>query len=225
MAHLVHALFHLLPYTLFVLIAVVGANLGGHWPSTLEPVRAVIVLGVIAVLWKRGAYPDLSRRETPCRHATWLAIGAGIAVGLLWVPLGLAVPDLSLGGERGNFHADALGESWVWLLLGGRLVASVIAIPIAEELVVRSLVPRWVEAGQGDWRKVPLGRFTALSFAASVGFFVITHPEWLAAAFTGVLWVLLIIRTRRLRDAVLSHAVANAILDAYVLLAGDYRWW
>jgi CAAX prenyl protease-like protein len=217
------SIFHLLPYVLFVLIAVVGEQIGGVWPSALEPIRAAIVLVVIAVLYKRGAYPDLAQRETPCRHATWLAIGAGIAVGLLWVPLGLAVP--TIGGGRGNFDADALGPQWTWLLLGGRLVASVIAIPVAEELVVRSLVPRWIEAAKGDWRDVPIGKFTVLSFAASVGFFVITHPEWLAAAFTGALWILLIVRTRRLRDAVLAHAIANALLDTYVLLAGDYRWW
>lgn len=217
------SLFHVLPYAIFVLTAVVGEQLGGHWPSSLEPVRAAAVLAVIAVLYRRGAYPDLAQRETPCRHATWLAVGCGVAVGLLWVPLGLAVP--TLGGGRGGFDENALGAEWAWLLLGGRLTASIVAIPIAEELVVRSLVPRWIEAGRGDWRDVPIGKFTALSFAASVGFFVITHPEWLAAAFTGVLWVLLIIRTRRLRDAVLAHAIANALLDAYVLLANDYRWW
>ena len=217
------ALFHLLPYVLFVLIAVVGEQLGGAWPSALEPARAVVVLCVIGALYKRGAYPDLARRETPCRHATWLAIGCGVSVGLLWVPLGIAVP--TWGGGRGNFDADALGAQWAWLLLGGRLVASVVAIPVAEELVVRSLIPRWIEAGTGDWREVPIGRFTALSLAASVGFFVITHPEWLAAAFTGALWILLIVRTRRLRDAVLAHAIANALLDTYVLLSGDYRWW
>ena len=217
--------FHLLPYALFVLIAVGGQALGEPWASALEPVRALAVLAVLAVLYRRGAYPDLARRDTPCAHATWLAVGSGVAVGLLWVPLGLAVSGNPLGGERGGFDANALGEQWSWLLLGGRLVASIVAVPIAEELVVRSLVPRWIEAGHGDWRQVPVGRFTALSFAASVGFFVLTHPEWLAAAFTGVLWALLLIRTRRLRDAVLAHAIANALLDAYVLLANDYRWW
>jgi CAAX prenyl protease-like protein len=217
------SLFHVLPYALFVLIAVAGEQLGGSWPSALEPVRALVVLAVLVVLYRRGAYPDLAQRETTCRHATWLAVGCGVAVGLLWVPLGLVVP--SIGGGRGGFDAYALGEQWAWLLLGGRLVASVVAIPVAEELVVRSLVPRWIEAGKGDWRNVPVGRFTALSFAASVGFFVITHPEWLAAAFTGALWLLLIRRTGRLRDAVLAHVIANALLDAYVLLAGDYRWW
>ena len=90
---------------------------------------------------------------------------------------------------------------------------------------MRSLVPRFVDAGDGDWRERPVGVFTPLSFAISVGLFTVTHPEWLAALVTGVLWTLLLMRTRRLRDAVLAHAVANGALAAWFLATGDMRWW
>jgi hypothetical protein len=59
----------------------------------------------------------------------------------------------------------------------------------------------------------------------SVLLFTLTHPEWLAALVTGVLWTALLARTRNLRCVVLSHAVANAWLAGHVLVSGDRRWW
>jgi len=215
---------HLLPYVLFILLGVLGAELPDPWGSVMEPIRAVAVLGTLFVLYRRGAYPELAPSAPRVPRATALAIGAGIAVGLFWPVLSSAVPTMGTMG-RGGFDATALGPSWVWLLLGGRLVASIIAVPFAEELLVRSLIPRWTDARDGDWRDVPVGKFTALSFAVSVGFFTLTHPEWLAALATGVLWTYLLIKTGRLRDLVISHAVANAVLDAYVMISGETILW
>jgi len=217
---------HALPYVLFLLFGLLGAELPGDWGPAMEPLRAVVVLGTLLWFHRRGAYPELATRETSVRHATALAVGAGVAVGLLWPVLTDAVPLLSLGGTgRGGLDADASGPDWAWLLLGGRLVASIVAVPFAEELLVRSLIPRWADAETGDWRDIPVGKFTTLSFAVSVGFFTLTHPEWLAALLTGILWTYLLIKTGRLRDLVISHAVANAVLDAYVLLTGDTNLW
>ncbi len=221
---------HALPYVLLMLVGLVGASLPEAWSlgPAMEPVRAALVLGVLIWFYRRGAYPELEPRKSSVRGATFLAIGAGVAVGLAWPVLTYAVPTLEIGGSgsgRGGFDAEAYGPQWAWLLLGGRLVTSVLAVPVAEELLVRSLIPRWTDAGVGDWRDVPVGRFTPLAFAASVGFFTLTHPEWLAALLTGLLWTFLLMKTGRLRDLVISHAVANAVLDGYVLLTGEVNLW
>ena len=221
---LVTLLPHLLPYVLFLLLGLAGAHLPDPYGPLMEPFRAVAVLGVLFWFHRRGAYPELARKPSPVRHATLLAIGAGLAVGLAWPVLTSAVPTLGEMG-RGQFDANALGSQWAWLLLGGRLVASIVAVPFAEELLVRSLIPRFADAVEGDWRDLPVGRFTPLSFAVSLGFFTLTHPEWLAALLTGLLWMFLLTKTGRLRDLVVSHAVANAVLDAYVLASGDVSLW
>jgi CAAX prenyl protease-like protein len=218
------SLSHLLPYVLFILLGLLGAELPDNWGPAMEPVRAIAVLGTVFWFFRRGAYPELAKSEARIPHATALAVAAGIAVGLLWPVLTSAVPTLGEMG-RGGFDANAYGAEWAWLLLGGRLVASIVAVPFAEELLVRSLLPRWTDAGSGDWRAVAVGKFTPLSFAVSVGFFTLTHPEWLAALLTGLLWTFLLMKTGRLRDLVISHAVANAVLDAYVLLTGETMLW
>jgi CAAX prenyl protease-like protein len=205
---------HLLPYVLFILLGVLGANLPAPWGSAMEPIRALAVLGTVAWFYRRGAYPELAKAQAKVPRATALSIAAGVAVGLLWPVLSAAVPTLGEMG-RGGFDASACGAAWAPVLLGGRLVASIVAVPFAEELLVRSLLPRWTDAGSGDWRDVPVGKFTALSAAVSIGFFTLTHPEWLAA----------LVKTGRLRDLVISHAVANAVLDAYVLLSGETMLW
>jgi uncharacterized protein len=186
----------------------------------------VLAGGALLWFWRRGAYPELSprgpaSRPPAARHAVPLALATGLLVAVLWVPLARWVP--SLGG-RGGFDAEAAGAGLAPVLLAARLFGSVVVVPFAEELFVRSFLPRFVDDPDG-WRERPVGVFTRLSAVVSVLFFTLSHPEWLAALVTGVLWTVLLVRTRRIGDVVLSHAVANAGLAAYVLATGDTSWW
>ena len=91
---------------------------------------------------------------------------------------------------------------------------------------MRSAIPRLVDAPPDrDWREHPVGAFTRLSFLISVGFYTLTHPEWLAALVTGVAWTLVLAKTRNLWPVVVSHAVANAGLAFHVLTTGETQWW
>src|SRR6185436_12822061 len=111
-------------------------------------------------------------RETPRRGATVLAVLAGVAVALLWMPLAEIVPRF---GSRGGFDAQSAPLLWA-----ARVLESVLVIPLAEELFFRSFLPRFADAPEG-WRARAVGLFTPLSAAVSVAFFAGTHPEWLAA--------------------------------------------
>jgi CAAX prenyl protease-like protein len=106
-----------------------------------------------------------------------------------------------------------------------RLLGSVVVVPLAEELFVRSCVPRYVDAGDRPWNELPIGRFSPLAVIISLACFTLSHPEWLAALVVGALFTLLLAATGRLRDAVLAHAVANATLAAVVIGTGDTQWW
>ena len=212
---------HLLPYLLCVVPAAVGEHLPPHVRAWSDPVAVLLTGAALVHFARRGAYGELRPREAP-RGATLLALGAGLGVALLWMPLSEIVPRGV--GARAGFHPEAAGAGAAPILWGSRILGTVLVIPVAEELLVRSLLPRWMDA-MDAWRERPVGEFTRLSAAVSVGFFALTHPEWLAALATGILWTLLLARTRRLRDVLLSHAAANALLAVYWVATGDLSWW
>lgn len=217
---------HLVPYLLFVLPHSVGEMLPLHWVSPpvrawLDPLSVLLSGGALVWFARRGAYPELRRSPAP-RGSVLLALGAGLAVALLWMPLSLIVP--SGVGERAGFNPYLAGEASVPWLWAARILGAVVVVPFAEELMVRSLIPRWLDA-MDAWRARPIGAFTAMSAGGSIAFFTLSHPEWLAALVTAALWTGLVAKTRRLGDAVLAHAVANGLLAAAWIASGDTTWW
>lgn len=216
---------HLLPYLLFVAL---GA-LAGYAPEPLrpwaDPVRAAAAGAALLVFARRGAYPEIRTRETPFRGgggaARVLAVASGLGVAALWMPLADLVPSL---GSRGGFDANAAGAGSAWILWTARIAGSCLVVPFAEELFVRSALPRWVD-DPDSWRTRAIGIFTPMSAGVSLAFFAGTHPEWLSALAAGLLWTALLAATRRISDVILAHAVANAALAAWVLATNDTRWW
>jgi CAAX prenyl protease-like protein len=212
---------HLLPYLLFVGPPACTDLLPPGLRPWVDPFRTVATGVALLVYWRRGAYPELRRGTAAVPHATRLGVLAGVAVATLWIPLARIVPEV---GSRGWFCPELGGPGAAPFLWLSRIVALVVVVPFAEELFVRSFVPRWTDALEG-WRDRPVGVFTKWSAGVSVAFFTATHPEWLAALVTGALWTWLVARTRRLGDAVLAHAIANGMLAVVWGQIGDRSWW
>ena len=204
---------HAAPYVAYVAL---GAAAGVcPWA---DGVRVAVVAAMLLLLTRNGSYPELSARPSAAHVA--LGVAAGVVVGFAWVPLANLVPMTSESART------ALDPSASLLRTTFRLASMVLVAPLAEELFVRSLVPRFVESGCSDeWRSRPVGAFTWTSAAFSVALFAIGHPEWLAALVTGVLWTALLWKTRNLRVVIVSHVVANALLAGRVLVTGETRWW
>lgn len=205
---------HALPYAVWVAL---GAAAGGD--AWADAARLVVAGALLVLFAARGAYPEL--RDRPRLRHGLAAVAAGVAVGALWVPLAQAVPSLGDTARTGLDPASA--PTW---RVAVRIAGMVLVVPLAEELLVRSALPRLVDARGGEgWRALPVGRFTGLSAAVSIAFFTLTHPEWLAALAAALLWTGLLAVARSFRALVLSHAVANAWLAGQVLVTGDSRWW
>jgi len=205
---------HVAPYALYVAI---GAAAGQSFPY-VDAVRLVVVGALLLIWWRRREYPEIGVRA--CAGQRLAGVAAGIAVGVAWVPLAKLVPSLG-PTERTGLDPDA-GTLFVAL----RVVDICVIVPFAEELMVRSAIPRFFDAKHGeDWRALPVGVFTRASAAASVGFFTLTHPEWLAALATGVLWTAMLAKTRNLRVIIVAHAVANACVARHVLVTHETQWW
>ena len=219
---------HVLPYLVFAGLPLIAAWLPEAAVPWTDAARTVLTGALLAAFAVRGAYPELfGRRDERGSLTVGGAVACvlvGVVLGCVWVPLASAVPTL---GERGGFAFDAPHEG---VRLVARLVGSIVVVPLAEELAVRSFVPRLVDAGgvgepDRDWRAVPVGRLSKAAFVVSLAVFVIAHPEWLSAIVFGVVALLALVRTRSLWSAVWIHVGANAALAVVVLWTRNGHWW
>jgi CAAX prenyl protease-like protein len=110
----------------------------------------------------------------------------------------------------------------VWISF--RALAATTTVPLAEELAFRGfLLRRLVSA---DFEAVDFRRATYLSVAASSVLFGLMHGErWLAGAIAGVVYAIVTRRRQSIGNAVLAHAITNALIAVSVLAGGNWQLW
>jgi CAAX prenyl protease-like protein len=191
-------------------------------PEWLYPLRTLLVVAVIAAV-SRGVV-----KLRPARP--FESVAAGIVVFVIWVG-----PEYLWPGYHGHWlfqnAVTGAGPSTlpaaafhnpVFLIF--RAAGSALVVPVAEELFWRGWLMRRFIAP--DFSRVPLGAFTAGSFAATALLFASEHgPYWDVGLAAGLLYNAWMVRTRSLADCILAHAVTNACLAAYVLARGDWQYW
>jgi CAAX prenyl protease-like protein len=191
-------------------------------PGVLYPVRAALVLAVMLVF---------SRRVIPWVPSQALAsIALGVAVFFIWIG-----PDLLWPGMRSHwlFHNSLVGSAASTLpeglkissaFIAVRIFGSVGLVPILEELFWRGWLMRWLISQ--DFRKVPLGTYTPLSFWITAVLFASEHGSyWDVGLITGIVYNWWLIRTRNLANCILAHAVTNGCLAAYVIGCAQWQYW
>lgn len=170
-------------------------------PELLYPVRALVAGALLWYFWPRYAALRSPGRGSPGTGLAWaLAVGVGVCV--LWV---------ALVREKESFQVVADQPGWLaagWV--AARLVGFVIVTPLAEELAFRGYLMRRLIAS--DFEAVRPGAFTWMSFLVSSVLFGLMHGEWVAGILAGAAYGLVVVRTGRVRDAVVAHAVTNALL-------------
>jgi CAAX prenyl protease-like protein len=108
-----------------------------------------------------------------------------------------------------------------WIAI--RLLGSSIVVPVMEELFWRSFLLRYLV--NPDFRQVPLGTFTASALAISVALFGVEHNQWFAGMVAGLLYTLLLYRTKSLFSCIVAHTVTNFLLGVYVLTTQQWQYW
>ena len=143
---------------------------------------------------------------------------------MLWVAAGGLVSRVRLPGKADRASTrQPCQTGWKWPFIAVRLFGLVLLVPLIEELFWRSFLIRWLI--NPDFHKVPIGRVTPIAAAVSSAVFALSHPEWLPALLTGLLWAWLLWQTKSLSACVISHAVANLALGLHVLATGDWKYW
>lgn len=213
------------PYLTPIFSFLALVEIGGRASPGLAPAFAVAkVLVPIAVLIyhaRRSGYPELRGLEWSAKDLL-LDVAVGVAGAALWI-----APYLWIAAARPGvdvaFDPQELGVSREWLALSLRAFGFAVVTPFAEELFVRGWLARYADIfdRSGDFRDVPIARYSFRSFATVVIFFTLSHMgwEWPVA----ILWIigtqLWFYRRRHLLPLVLVHAVSNASIFLFVLLA------
>jgi exosortase E/protease (VPEID-CTERM system) len=179
----------------------------------LYPLRP---LAVVAVLW---AYRD----SFPLRIArpSWESVALGVFVFAMWMMLE-PPPDMQrVTAWKEHLEAMPAIARYAWLLC--RVAGSVITVPIAEELAFRGYLVRRLIAR--DFTEVRAATFTWPSFLLSSVAFGAMHQRWIAGTIAGMCFALAQLRGGRLEDAVVAHAIANALIAVTVLSLGSWSLW
>ena len=209
------------PFAAFLLILGVQDYLGflGLWEAPLR----FLVLGLVILIFAR---PVLDLGVASPVGSLLL----GIAVFGLWIAPDLLWPGFrehwlfqnSLVGSGGATLDQKLRLSPLFLVF--RFLRAVVIVPIVEELFWRGWLMRWLI--RSDFESVPLGSYTPVSFWVSAILFASEHGAyWDVGLLAGIAYNLWIVKTKRLGDCILAHAVTNASLSAYVIWTGQWRYW
>jgi hypothetical protein len=207
------------PFALFMaLLALRGAApTDSSWGLDPQWLYAASVLGCGALLaWWWREYGELARQTLPDAREALIAVGVGVAVFALWIHLD--APWMTIGTPSAPFAATADP-----LHIAIRFVGAALIVPLIEELFWRSFLMRWI--AHPTFQGVMPQRVGVRAVLLSTFVFTLAHTLWLAAALAGLAYALLYVKTGKLWVVVIAHATTNAVLGAWVIATGQWRFW
>jgi uncharacterized protein len=180
---------------------------------------------LVPVLWFIG------RPAIDLRVSNWFGtLAIGFVIFVIWILPDMLFPgyrhsilfENSILGSPGNVLSEA--ERSDYFVLALRALRAIIIVPIVEELFWRGWLMRWLI--KPEFQEVPLGTYTASSFWITAALFAAEHGSyWDVGLIAGILFNWWMLRTKSLGHLILSHAMANACLSAYVIAAGKWEYW
>jgi len=148
------------------------------------------------------------------------AVLLGILIFIIWISLEGLYPRF---GSPTVLNPLDFGSQFFLPIIIIKLTGLILVAPLIEELFVRSFLIRiFVDA---DYEKVPIGKYTHLSFIITVIFFGFSHSMWLPGIITAVLLNLLLYKTKSIGSCIQAHAAANISLAIYVLATHNWIFW
>jgi uncharacterized protein len=206
------------PFAIFVLLtSAQGMSPDAkYWFYTLKTVFSVWMI------W------EMRSLITEMRWAiSWEAVVIGILMCVLWVGLDPYYPMNHI------FLKPLPGDAWVpferfgngaiaWALVIIRAFGMTFVVPPIEEVFYRSFLYRIFI--KDDWEKVPMGYFAGASFVVCSLIFGMLHYEWLPGIICGMAYLGLVIRKKRLGDAMTAHAITNFLLIVWAVWKGEWKF-
>ncbi len=205
------------PFVAFVVLTALQGQLGEDSRYWLYFLKTLVGAWLI---WEMRPFVAEMRWQI-----SWEALVVGVAVFALWVGLDGLYPPLNKVEAAWNPDKRfGAGSAMAWLFVVVRIAGSSIVVPPLEEVFYRSFLYRvFVKT---DFRAMPLGQFHGLSFVVTSAIFGLMHPDrWVAGILCGLAFQWLVIRKKRLGDAMTAHALTNFLLGLWVVWKGAWSFW
>ena len=212
---------YVIPFGVFMVLLAVQSYI--PLPQNAEYALRCAIL--TAVLWYFSRHVISFRLSNPIG-----SLALGFAVFLIWIGPDALIPGYrqhwlfqnSMTGQASGTIDAAARTDMVALFF--RTFRAVILVPIIEELFWRAWALRWV--ANTEFETMPLGTYTTMSFWVVAGLFAAEHgPYWEVGLICGILYNWWMGKTRSLGDLILTHAVTNGVLCAYVIATGKWEYW
>ncbi|MBN1652987.1 MAG: exosortase E/protease, VPEID-CTERM system [Deltaproteobacteria bacterium] len=197
------------------LLAVIAASLvtGLFVTSGFELLYPIKVLAAAVALWFYREY---------YRPFTWSWSWTGPAVGIVVFAIWISLVD---GGDSRGLSRELFAlPAWaavLWIVF--RVIGAALTVPVVEELAFRSYLLRRLISKEFD--QVPKKRFSWLAFLLSSLAFGLLHQQVVAGTLAGLAYAYAQYHRGRTADAVVAHAVTNALIAAHVLIGGQWGLW
>ncbi len=187
----------ILPFAVFMLSALIVSTFS-TMPGTFYPMRMIAVAAILALFWP--FYRALSWRVDS------VAIAAGAFIGIYWVLIPVET------AETPPYGALAGGALLLWYVFRG--LGTIVFVPILEELFFRNYLESRLHLKPGlIW--------VAGAALVSASLFAALHDRWVEAFVAGLIFSAVARRRGNITDAILAHAVANAIVFAVAAGSGN----
>ncbi|MCP3872395.1 MAG: CAAX prenyl protease-related protein [Desulfobacteraceae bacterium] len=204
---------YILPFALFCGLTVISSC----FPQTLiwlYPFKTVIVMVFLFIYWKEYELFRTSHYIS--------ALIVGLLVLILWVLSEGYLPAL----KTDTLHFDPFErfghtQAYIWIAI--RLFGATVVVPIMEELFWRGFLIRWIITN--DFKRVSIGQFTWPSFILISVLFGLEHNRWFVGILSGVLYNLLLYRTKSLYACIIAHGLTNLGLGIYVIITQKWVFW
>jgi uncharacterized protein len=201
---------YVVPMGIYMAFLLVQTNANLLW---VYPAKVIAV--AVALIYFRKAYEELRP------GFSWLAVIVGLVAIVIWIGIDPFYPKAGSGIAFDPTTIASLAQRNVFRAF--RVAGAVVVVPVMEELFWRAFLIRWLV--NEDFKNVPVGTFTGLSFAVTVGMFGAEHTQWLAGLICGATYNWLYYKRKDVFTCVIAHAVSNAALAAWVLARGDWKFW
>ena len=202
---------YLMPLLAILAAGVLSHALSGKFES-LYPLR---LLACLAMLWRYR-----HRLKAVQWQWSWRAPVAGLSVFLLWMMSAhFLIPRSGLPDTLAAFSPIARG---LWIT--SHVLASVLTVPLAEELAYRGYLMRRLRSA--DFESVPYSAVGWFPLLVSALVFGLAHGAmWPPGIAAGLVYGLVLMRRGSLGEPVFAHAITNALIAIAVLGFGQWQLW
>jgi len=207
-----------LPYIVPFVIFLIFTGLASYTPLSLlwlYPLKTIITGALL--IWFRGSYSEIKPKFSI------LAFIIGLLVFAIWIIPTNYYPLLDTPKNVSPYELAGFSQIAAIIWICFRMIGAVVVVPIMEELFWRSFLIRYlIDPG---FKIVPIGKFSWLSLIVTVILFGAEHNQWLPGIIAGILYTLLLYRTKSLFACIVAHAITNLVLGIYVLITHQWAYW